>query len=150
MGILILSQGYIATVDDRDFKRASKYKWHAEISKDKLRVYARTDINNKKVRLHRFILRAKPGELVDHIGGNKSTLDCRRANLRLSNKSQNAANSKINKRNTSGFRGVSFHPQTGKWRASVVVAGIRKSFGLFDFPDEASQVVECHRKKIWG
>lgn len=147
---LILSQGYIAIVDSIDFKRASKYKWHAEISRDKLRVYARTDIGGKKVRLHRFIMRAKPGQLVDHKGGNETSLDCRRQNLRFIDKSGNAANSKMNKRNTSGYRGVSFHPQTGKWRASLVIGGKRQSLGLFKSATEASKVVEYKRKQQWG
>lgn len=150
MKYLPLSQGFRAIVDNCDYKRSSKYKWHAEISKDKLRVYARTDMNGKKVRLHRFIMDAKTNELIDHIGGNSTTLDCRRKNLRRSNKSQNAANSKLSAKNTSGFRGVHFHPETGKWRASVVINRKRKSLGLHESPQMASEIVEAERKIQWG
>jgi len=129
MAKLIRLKGCAAIVDDSDYDRVSKYKWWAD-HHDNGRIYARTKISGKKVRLHRFILDAKPNELVDHIGGNKSTLDCRRKNLRITTKQVNALNSKKSCKNSSGFRGVIFHPQTNKWRASIVLNGKRKSLGL--------------------
>lgn len=72
----------------------------------------------KKVYLHRLILNARPGELVDHANRNK--LDNRRENLRLCTKAQNAANAK--KRGdarTSRFKGVCYCKMTGRWIASI-------------------------------
>ena len=56
--------------------------------------------------MHRVILRAKPGQIVDHI--NRDTLDNRRANLRIVTASQNNWNQRLlPAHNTSGYRGVS-------------------------------------------
>lgn len=148
MKIIQLSQGYIAVIDTSEYSRVSKYKWHAEISRDKLRVYARTDIDGRKVRLHRFVMNATEGQYVDHKGGNSTTLDCRKSNLRFIDKSGNAANSKVSKCNTSGYRGV-YHHQ-GKWRASVIKDGKRISLGVYEKIEHANEAVIKERKKIWG
>lgn len=145
-----LSQGYVALVDDEDFDKISRHSWHADVVKDGSRIYARTSIGlgkgkKKNIRLHRFIMEPKPKEIVDHINGNSSTLDCRRENLRIVNKSKNGHNAKINKRNTSGYKGVSFHPQTHKWQARILINGKRKYFGLFISAELASTKVEKER-----
>ena len=51
--------------------------------------------------------------IVDHIDGNSSN-NCIE-NLRDANKAQNGWNSKLNKNNSSGIRGVSWNKQTKKW-----------------------------------
>jgi hypothetical protein len=40
--------------------------------------------------------------------------------------------------NSSGFRGVSHHRLTGKWRASITIHGLQKHLGLFDTKVEAA------------
>lgn len=77
-----------------------------------------------KVLLHRVIMGRHhsrdigKGEDVDHI--NHNSLDNRRENLRVTTHSQNLQNRNgPNKNNTSGYRGASFHKQTGKWRATI-------------------------------
>lgn len=51
-------------------------------------------------------------------------------NLREATRSQNQANRHKQRNNTSGFKGVCFHPQTGKWRARIMWAGKATSLGL--------------------
>ena len=56
--------------------------------------------------MHRLILAASNGQIVDHINSN-DTLDNRRANLRFATKSQNDANKVMRKHpSITGFRGV--------------------------------------------
>jgi len=141
MAKLIALKDCVAIVDDSDYEKVSKYSWWADYHKNG-RIYARAKVNGKNVRLHRLILNAKPGDLVDHINGNESTLDCRKKNLRLATKRINALNSKVNSRNSSGYCGVTFHPETGKWRSSIVVNGKRKSLGLYFTKIEASNAYE--------
>jgi hypothetical protein len=88
------------------------------------------------VYLHRVILGAPPGVEVDHV--NRDRLDNRRCNLRLATRSQNARNSKRNKRNTSGFKGVRFDGRAAGWRAGVGFEGKLYPLGLFDTPEEAA------------
>lgn len=101
-----LTQGKVALIDDKDFKLISKYKWHYA---DYLngRGYAKTANPNRKpfmLRMHRLILSAKPGDIVDHI--NQNTLDNRRKNLRIVTQSQNMVNMKPRRTNKSGYKGV--------------------------------------------
>ena len=73
---IALSKGHVALVDDEDYGRVSAHKWCAVEShsrRDGSRVvYARRNLPNiggerKAMYLHRFILEAPEGMLVDHI-----------------------------------------------------------------------------------
>lgn len=55
--------------------------------------------------------------IVDHING--SGLDNRRINLRLCNMRQNQGNRKLNKNNTTGYKGVFYSDQAGKYRVEL-------------------------------
>jgi hypothetical protein len=45
---------------------------------------------------------------------------------------------KVPKNNTSGYKGVDWHPQTQKWRASITINRQRKSLGLFHKKEDAA------------
>jgi hypothetical protein len=70
--------------------------------------------------MHRLIIGAGDGDLVDHI--NSDSLDNRRANLRIANSSQNAINRLV--RNAHGFRGIC-RTRQGAWFGRVTVDGRR-------------------------
>jgi len=88
---------------------------------------------------HRLIWLMLNGEWpeadIDHINGNRD--DNRRSNLRTATRSQNNGNARRRKDNSSGFKGVSFHPQTKKWRAAIHIKGRKHHIGLFQTPEEA-------------
>lgn len=85
-------------VDDDKWHELSKYKWY--YSKN----YYGADINGKKYFIHRYLMNAKIGDIVDHINGN--THDNRISNLRVVDRSVN--NHNIKGRGSSKFRGVSY------------------------------------------
>jgi hypothetical protein len=60
-------------------------------------------------------------------------------NLRPATFSQNQRNQPTPRNNTSGFKGVTFHKQRGRWRAQIKHKGKVKHLGLFDTPQEAHQ-----------
>lgn len=76
-----------------------------------------------------------PKGTIDHADINKSNDAI--WNLRIATKGQNAANSKINSRNTSGFKGVSLCKTTGRYRSSIQVNGHSKNLGRYATPEEA-------------
>lgn len=92
-------------------------------------------VNDKKTTqmLHRWLLDAPANMQVDHINGNG--LDNRRCNLRLVCQSDNKANARIYKNNSSGFKGVT--AKNGKWLAQIVRNKKNYRLGLFDTPEEA-------------
>lgn len=82
-----------------------------------------------------------PAQLIDH--ENNIGDDNRWTNLRLATKSQNGANSKLYRNNTSGFKGVTFNKQKQKY-----VAEIR--LGCFDTAEEAGEAYMAAAKQIHG
>ena len=74
-----------------------------------------------------------PAGLVDH--ANSDPLDNRRENLRITDKRGNAAN--MRHRARCGLKGVTFHPQSGKWRARIMDSGKQISLGLHDTKEKA-------------
>lgn len=92
--------------------------------------------NGKYIAVHRFLTNAKKGDIVDHINRNKK--DNRVANLRITDKSVNALNSKMRKDNTSGCRGVWYRKDTGKWVAEIIKNS--KKIGLGHFADKQDAI----------
>jgi hypothetical protein len=92
-------------------------------------------VKTADVMLHRTILNAPDDLQVDHISGDG--LDCRKRNLRLATHTENARNARKRVDNASGFKGVSWHKQRGKWVAQANVEGRRKHLGLFDTARDA-------------
>lgn len=81
-----------------------------------------------------------PRSGVDHINGNRS--DNRLDNLRVATPKQNSGNRCLDKRNKSGYRGVSWHQGKQMWLAQVTVAGRAKSLGLYETAEEASEACQ--------
>lgn len=139
--IVPLTKNQIAFVDTEDYERISQHGWQAHWSKETQTFYAQraTRINGKQVHIsmHREImLITDTTVLVDHANRNL-TLDNRKVNLRVANRSQNGFNSKKPKNNTSGFKGVHFNKLIGKWQAQITVNYKHKHLGLFSTPELA-------------
>ena len=131
----------MAVVDDEDFESVSGIKWR--INKQKEVSYALS----RSGYLHRFIMGNPSGMVVDHI--NHNGLDCRRSNLRVCTRSQNAMNRNGPRRNTiSGVRGVTF--RKGRFTAAINVGGISKHLGNFHSAYEASEAYQSANRKFFG
>jgi hypothetical protein len=130
---LFLKNGGYALVDIDDYKILNKYSWsHFNVSKS---TYARATVNGKQINMHRVIMSAPKGMLVDHINGNG--LDNRKINLRLCTHSENARNSRISSNNSSGFIGVDYKKSHKLWRARITLNRKEIFVGLFETAKEA-------------
>lgn len=89
-----------------------------------------------------------PSKAIDHINGIRS--DNRIINLREATLSQNAMNRIKAANNTSGYKGASFHKQSGKWQASIKINGKQKYLGLFLSPKQAHNAYVNAAKVIFG
>lgn len=97
-----LTQRKYALIDDDDYEAISKRKWFAR--KTGGTYYALTDVTY----MHRVILQAKKGDMIDHINGNG--LDNRKSNLRFTDKSLNGHNTRAKRRRTTLGVQYKFHP----------------------------------------
>ncbi len=129
--IKITRKGQDILFDDEDWILVKGYVIHID-SKG----YGATTHNGKTTRLHRLLMSPQKGEIVDHKNQNK--LDNRRNNLRITTRNGNARNSKFRSHNTSGFRGVHFCKQTGRWRAEIRINGKGLKLGRYDRAIEAA------------
>lgn len=113
-GIILKNKNFkivgIAIIDIDDYELCKNHKWYLDSSG-----YARTSIDNHKIRLHRFLLNPHDEELVDHI--NRNRLDCRRKNMRIVTRKENSINRGLQSNNNSGVSGVYF--TNGYWVARL-------------------------------
>jgi hypothetical protein len=149
---IILTNGGVALVDDEDYEKVSKYTWH--LRKDG---YAgstqycgggRNGAKYKTIRMHRLILDAKDGEIIDHINGNR--LDNRKCNLIIVTRTENTYNKKLDKRNTSGYRGVTWRKDLSKWKATIQKDGKLIHLGYFDDKHEAARAYNKKAMELYG
>lgn len=109
-------------------------------------------INKKAYYAHRlawfYYYEEWPNKDIDHRDLNK--INNKIKNLRLATKPQNAYNTAISKRNTSGFKGVSQNKITKRWMAQLIFEGERIYLGYFSTPEEAYKVYTRTAKKLHG
>lgn len=143
-----LRSGEVTVVDDCMFKIASAGTWYAIRRGHQIHAYRKGE-NGKTVYLHRLIIGAKAGEIVDHI--NRNGLDNRLENLRLVNKAQNANNS-VSNGNTSGYRGVSLKNdgRKKKFRAVIVFEEKQIFLGNYYTSIEAAKAYDEAALKYYG
>lgn len=108
-----LTQGKHAIVDDEWYEFLNQYKW-CYYSGGYAARQVQKNYKKKTIYMHRQIANTPPGMDTDHINGDK--LDNRSENLRVVDHQTNLRGFlKLDKRNVSGYRGVSAYK--GKWRA---------------------------------
>jgi hypothetical protein len=113
--------------------------------------YVRINVDGSLQYAHRLAWLWVTGEcptVIDHI--NRDPSDNRIANLRAATHSQNLRNQGIGRRNTSGFKGVSYFSARGKWRAYLSVNGKFTSLGLFKTATEAHEAHAAAEKSHFG
>lgn len=142
-----LTQGKYAIVDERDYDWLSQKRWYAWWSGGHWYV-RRCGDNGTKIFMHRQILNAQKGEVIDHI--NNNGLDNRRKNIRKCTWQQNAMNMKPHKDSSSKYKGVFWHKKGKKWSAQIRVNGHRNHLGLFVKEIDAAIAYDNAAKENYG
>jgi len=152
MNEIKLNHGFVAVVDDEDYKSVVLRKWRAFRVKNSDLVYAITDeyLGNgkyKSVLMHRFIMQPMDGVTVDH--QNSNGLDNRRSNLRFATRTQQQANTRKTK-GASRFKGVWLNKANAKWKAHIKIFGKRQYLGQFDTEEEAAKAYNNQAVVFFG
>lgn len=125
--------------DESDLPLLQEHTW--SIGKGKETYYARTHvrINGKQkfIAMHRLLM-GFPNQPIDH--KNRNGLDNRRSNLRPATNAQNQANSRLQRNNTSGHRGLYWNKTLKKWQVYMKKNGQRNYLGSFLSKEEAASV----------
>ena len=142
-----LTKGFKTIVNADDFEWLNQWSWYCAHGYAVRTVY---DENGKphQLRMHRLIINTPDGLDTDHINGDK--LDNQRHNLRPATRSQNVANTFVEKRNKSGYKGVSWKKTNKKWCAQIRVDNVVRHIGLFDKKEEAAKAYNKEAKKYFG
>lgn len=134
-----LTQGREALVDDNDFEVLNGHKWSAEKRKHTFYAIRKND-GNKTVYMHRQILAAPKGRVVDH--DDHDGLNNQKNNLQLVSSGQNNMNRRgLEAKNTSGVSGVHWFKRDQKWHAQVRHNGKRVHLGYFRHLEDAAMAV---------
>ena len=131
------TNGHVCLVDDEDYELANSLTCFASRRSERDPYYLLRTVTENKVRktvyLHRLIMRAGKGQVVDHINWNG--LDNRKKNLRLVTRHGNQLNRKHHKKFLPGIEYVNDHTFVAKsWLGSKMVY-----IGCFHTEQEAYQ-----------
>lgn len=129
----------VVLIDREDAERVLAMSWQVVEAKGQFRCFHMSKRGGAfyRIKLHRFIMQAPDGVLVDHINGNQ--LDNRRCNLRFASDQQNQRNRRVSRTNKSGFKGVApTSSAKNPWQANIYVSRKQIYLGNFATPEAAA------------
>lgn len=145
-----LSQDKVALVDDEDYDWLNQWKWY--ICTQKKTSYVLRIKERKTILMHRQIMNAQKGELIDHKDGNG--LNNQKSNLRKCTRSQNNANR--HSFGSSKYLGVckATHTDNGKiyiyWHANIKKNQEPICLGIFKSEIDAAKAYDKKAKELHG
>jgi len=122
-----------------------------ELAGAKSKKYCIITLNSKAYLVHRVIYYMAHGhcpDFVDHIDNNiqNNHID----NLRPATRSENQWNKSLNKKNTSGVKGLSWAKKQNKWLACIRYKGKNKNLGYFESKELGAEFLELARELLHG
>lgn len=139
IAILICKKSKIEVpIDDSDWHHLNRMTWYVDNG------YIENSIVG---RLHRYLLKPKENEIIDHINNNK--FDNRRSNLRIVSHSVNNHNMKKRDSCTSQFKGVYFDKSRNKYTAKIQINHEVEFLGRFDSEMEAHEAYTNRQKIVY-
>jgi hypothetical protein len=150
MTIIKLTRNKSTIIDNEDFDLVNQYKWfgYKDHNKEKWYVLGYKKGERKKyIYMHRLILSAPKGILVDH--RDRDGLNNQKSNLRLCNHSQNLQNQK-KRSSLKKHKGVYWCKNVNKWNAQIGINSKSYSLGYFDNEIEAARAYNNKAKELFG
>jgi hypothetical protein len=129
-------------IDLEDYDKIKDILWHTNIDG-----YI---VSSHGVCLHRIVMNCPKGLYVDHIGGDDTTNDNRKSNLRITTNSQNLMNRRLQKNNTSGVTGVSWNKLGNKWEAYIKINKKIIHLGRYAEKEDAINARKKAERKYFG
>jgi hypothetical protein len=136
-----------------DYDTVARLHWHAIADKFG-NSYARAHVpgsgkRGKTILMHRLIMGAGRGQIVDHQDGNG--LNNSRENLRLCTTAENIRNQKPHRtgKHSSKLKGVT-PTGRGTWRAQIMANYKKKNLGVFPTPEAAALAYDEAAAELHG
>ena len=152
MKTIPLTRGYATIVDDDVYEWASQHNWYAWTNTTSGNTYAARRFGETVLLLHRAVMSARKGDIVDHKDGN--TLDNQRSNLRNATHAQNMRNRRIHPKNPtskkSQFKGVCWDKKRQMWKANITIGNKTKTIGCFASEKDAARAYDAASIKLSG
>jgi hypothetical protein len=143
---IVTKKNFSYLVDDDNFEKLNKYSWYTDSNG-----YAARRKSGKVYFMHREIMNAKKGDIVDHIDTDKCNNF--RSNLRFATRTENNRNVKKKRtdRSTSQYKGVSYGKHLNKkWKSVITVDHEIKHIGCFETEIEAAVAYDVNAIHYYG
>jgi hypothetical protein len=149
LAFIPLTKGHIAILDADLLPLVSGFNWRANEAKNTVYACRKGRAGEAKaVLMHRVLLQAPPGLMVDHSDGNG--LNNTVCNLRLATPAQNQHNQGIASHNSSGFKGVHFCKTRQVWVAGIRFKGKKRTLGRFVSVEDAAAAYAAAAETLFG
>ncbi len=145
-----VSEVWFALVDDKDYDMVARYRWR--LQRGGKNVYAVAYIAGKTVFMHRLIMDAAKGTVIDHIDGDG--LNNQRGNLRFCTRAQNFQNGRWRDTpgRTSKRKGVwRVKPPCKRcYRTGITANMVYTNIGSFFTEEEAARAYDAAARVLHG
>ena len=156
--LIPLTQGKFAVVDEDDYEIVRRFPWYCQRTKRTNYAMCKMYIGSLGgksqsvyMSLHRLIMRPPHVMDIDHKDHNG--LNCRRSNMRICTRTENARGRRICtdiRRKTSVYKGVSWNKRICKWHARICVKRKDIHLGYYLYETEAAYAYDEAAIKYFG